>query len=155
MAFVPPNCTVEIGSGGGGDGTTLQADRFVLAARSEYFRASLTFGGAQESSEGRVNLDVPPPLPSAAATRGLLRFLYTGSLADPTSAAGASASSSASASASASLEPNDAMDVLHVTGQSDEGGGYLQLRDNKRLRDEARRLINEGICESNAFDLLR
>ena len=47
------------------------------------------------------------------------------------------------------------MDVLHVTGQSDEGGGYLQLRDNKRLRDEARRLINEGICESNAFDLLR
>ena len=47
------------------------------------------------------------------------------------------------------------MDVLHVTGQSDEGGGYLQLRDNKQLRDEARRLINEGICESNAFDLLR
>ena len=53
------------------------------------------------------------------------------------------------------MEPNDAMDVLHVTGQSDEGGGYLQLRDNKQLRDEARRLINEGICESNAFDLLR
>ena len=53
------------------------------------------------------------------------------------------------------MEPNDAMDVLHVTGQSDEGGGYLQLRDNKQLRDEARRLINEGISESNAFDLLR
>ena len=53
------------------------------------------------------------------------------------------------------LDPDDALDVLHVTGQSDDGGGYLQLRDNKQLRDEARRLINEGICEGNAFDLLR
>ena len=53
------------------------------------------------------------------------------------------------------MEPNDALDVLHVTGQSDDGGGYLQLRDNKRLRDEARRLIKEGICEGNAFDVLR
>ena len=31
----------------------------------------------------------------------------------------------------------------------------MQLRDNKQLRDEARRLIHEGICEENAFDLLR
>mgnify|MGYP001351226613 CR=1 FL=1 len=55
----------------------------------------------------------------------------------------------------ASLGPDDALDVLHVTGQSDDGGGYLQLRDNKQLRNEARRLISEGICEGNAFDLLR
>ena len=53
------------------------------------------------------------------------------------------------------MSVEDALDVLHVTGQSDEGGGYLQLRDNKQLRDEARRLILEGICEDNAFDLLR
>ena len=145
FAFAPPDCTVEIGSGGGG--TTLQADQFVLAARSDYFRASLSFGGAQEGSERRVELTPPPPLPSATATRGILRFLYTGSLADMMADDGAAGG--------ASLGPDDALDVLHVTGQSDEGGGYLQLRDNKQLRDEARRLINEGISESNAFDLLR
>ena len=39
------------------------------------------------------------------------------------------------------LSPNNALDVLHVTGHSDEGGGYLQLRDNKRLRSQARSLI--------------
>ena len=145
FAFAPPDCTVEIGSGGGG--TTLQADQFVLAARSDYFRASLSFGGAQEGSERRVELNPPPPLPSATATRGILRFLYTGSLADMMADDGAAGG--------ASLGPDDALDVLHVTGQSDEGGGYLQLRDNKRLRDEARRLINEGICEENAFGVLR
>ena len=145
FAFAPPDCTVEIGSGGGG--TTLQADQFVLAARSDYFRASLSFGGAQEGSERRVELNPPPPLPSATATRGILRFLYTGSLADMMADDGAAGG--------APLGPDDALDVLHVTGQSDEGGGYLQLRDNKRLRDEARRLINEGICEENAFGVLR
>ena len=145
FAFAPPDCTVEIGSGGGG--TTLQADQFVLAARSDYFRASLSFGGAQEGSERRVELNPPPPLPSATATRGILRFLYTGSLADMMADDGAAGG--------APLGPDEALDVLHVTGQSDEGGGYLQLRDNKRLRDEARRLINEGICEENAFGVLR
>ena len=138
---------MEIGSGGGG--TTLQADRFVLAARSEYFRASLNFPRAQEGSEGRVNLNVTAPLPSAAAARGLLRFLYTGSLAD------AAAATDDGAGGEASLGPADALDVLHVTGQTDDGGGYLQLRDNQQLRNEARRMINEGICKGNAFDLLR
>ena len=145
FAFSPPDCTLEVGSGGGG--TTLQADQFVLAARSEYFRASLSFGGVQEGSERRVKLNPPPPLPSVTATRGILRFLYTGSLADRTEGDGAGGA--------ASLGPDDALDVLHVTGQTDDGGGYLQLRDNLQLRDEARRLISEGICEGNVFDLLR
>jgi hypothetical protein len=42
-----------------------------------------------------------------------------------------------------------------VTGHSDEGGGYLQLRDNKRLRSQARSLIAAGLDDGTAFSLLR
>ena len=62
---------------------------------------------------------------------------------------------SSSSSSSSSLTPNDALDVLHVTGNSDEGGGYLQLRDNKKLRSQARGLIAAGLDDGSAFSLLR
>ena len=45
--------------------------------------------------------------------------------------------------------------MLHVTGHSDEGGGYLQLRDSKRLRSQARSLIAAGLDDGSAFSLLR
>ena len=56
---------------------------------------------------------------------------------------------------SSSLTANDALDVLHVTGHSDEGGGYLQLRDNEALRSQARALIAAGLEDGSAFALLR
>ena len=45
--------------------------------------------------------------------------------------------------------------MLHVTGHSDEDGGYLQLRDNKKLRSQARSLIAAGLDDGSAFSLLR
>ena len=63
--------------------------------------------------------------------------------------------SSSSSSSSSPLTPNDALDVLHVTGHSDEDGGYLQLRDNKKLRSQARSLIAAGLDDGSAFSLLR
>ena len=45
--------------------------------------------------------------------------------------------------------------MLHVTGHSDEGGGYLQLRDNKKLRSQARSVIAAGLDDGSAFSLLR
>ena len=138
-AFAPPDCTVTIGSGEGA--TSLRADRFVLASRSEFFRACLDKSSSfQEGASGQVTLDVPAPMPSGAAVRGLLEFFYTGSL---------------SSSSSSSLSANDALDVLHITGQSDEGGGYLQLRDNEKLRSQARALIAAGLEDGSAFSLLR
>ena len=65
-------------------------------------------------------------------------------------------SSSASFSPSySSLSPKDALDLLHVTGHSDEGGGYLQLSDNQALRSQARALIAAGLEDGSAFALLR
>ena len=56
-----PDITVSIGSGEGA--TSLRADRFVLASRSDYFRACLRLGESafQEGAAGRVTLDVPSP----------------------------------------------------------------------------------------------
>ena len=45
--------------------------------------------------------------------------------------------------------------MLHVTGHSDEDGGYLQSRDNKKLRSQARSLIAAGLDDGSAFSLLR
>ena len=45
--------------------------------------------------------------------------------------------------------------MLHVTGHSDKGGGYLQLRDNEKLRSQARALIAAGLEDGSAFALLR
>ena len=78
-------------------------------------------------------------------------FVYTGSLTRDDNSSGASSLSSSSSS----LSPKDALDVLHVTGQSDEGGGYLQLRDNEKLRSQARALIAAGLEDGSAFALLR
>ena len=147
-----PDCTVSIGSGDGA--TSLRADRFVLASRSEFFRACLGEGKSSflEGGAGRVTLDVPPPLPSAAASRALMGFVYTGSLTrDDDNSSGASSLSSSSSS----LSPKDALDVLHATGHSDEGGGYLQLSDNQALRSQARALIAAGLEDGSAFSLLR
>ena len=107
-AFAPPDCTVTIGSGEGA--TSLRADRFVLAARSEFFRACLGEGKSSflEGGAGRVTLDVPPPLPSAAASRALMGFVYTGSLTHHDESSGAS---SLSSSPPSSLGPKDALDV--------------------------------------------
>ena len=153
-----PDITVSIGSGEGA--TSLRADRFVLASRSDYFRACLRLGASsfQEGAAGRVTLDVPSPQPSAAASRAVMEFLYTGSLSHKSSSGGGNASLSSSSSSSSSLTPNDALDVLHVThvtGHSDEDGGYLQLRDNKKLRSQARSLIAAGLDDGSAFSLLR
>ena len=139
---------MSIGSGEGA--TSLRADRFVLASRSDYFRACLDQRSFQEGAAGRVTLDVPSPQPSAAASRAVMEFLYTGSLSHSSGGGSASLSSSSS-----SLTANDALDVLHVTGHSDEGGGYLQLRDNKKLRSQARSLIAAGLDDGSAFSLLR
>jgi len=163
-----PDIIVAIGSGEGA--TSLRADRFVLASRSDFFRACLRRGESsfQEGAAGRVTLDVPSPQPSAAASRAVMEFLYTGSLSHEGSGGGggggggggsaslsSSSSSSSSSSFSSSLTPNDALDVLHVTGHSDEGGGYLQLRDNEKLRSQARALIAAGLEDGSAFALLR
>ena len=106
-----------------------------------------------------MTLDVPSPQPSAAASRAVMEFLYTGSLSHEGSGSigggSASLSSSSLSSYSSSLTPNDALDVLHVTGHSDEGGGYLQLRDNKKLRSQARSVIAAGLDDGSAFSLLR
>ena len=99
-----------------------------------------------------MTLDVPSPQPSAAASRAVLEFLYTGSLSHEGSGNRVPFSSSFS---SPSLTANDALDVLHVTGHSDEDGGYLQLRDNKKLRSQARSLIAVGLDDGSAFSLLR
>ena len=146
-----PDITVSIGSGEGA--TSLRADRFVLASRSDYFRACLDQRSFQEGAAGRVTLDVPSPQPSAAASRAVMEFLYTGSLSHEGS--GNRVPSSSSSSSSSSLTANDALDVLHVTGHSDEDGGYLQLRDNKKLRSQARSLIAAGLDDGSAFSLLR
>ena len=45
--------------------------------------------------------------------------------------------------------------MLHATGHSDEGGGYLQLSDNQALRSQARALIAAGLEDGSAFALLR
>ena len=145
-----PDITVSIGSGEGA--TSLRADRFVLASRSDYFRACLDQRSFQEGAAGRVTLDVPSPQPSAAASRAVLEFLYTGSLSHEGSGNRVPSSSSSS---SPYLTANDALDVLHVTGHSDEDGGYLQLRDNKKLRSQARSLIAAGLDDGSAFSLLR
>ena len=58
---------MSIGSGEGA--TSLRADRFVLASRSDYFRACLDQRSFQEGAAGRVTLDVPSPQPSAAASQ--------------------------------------------------------------------------------------
>merc|ERR1719230_835926 len=81
-----PDITVSIGSGEGA--TSLRADRFVLASRSDYFRACLDQRSFQEGAAGRVTLDVPSPQPSAAASRAVLEFLYTGSLAHSSGSGG-------------------------------------------------------------------
>ena len=82
-----------------------------------------------------------------------LEFLYTGSLSHEGS--GNRVPSSSSSSSSSSLTANDALDVLHVTGHSDEDGGYLQLRDNKKLRSQARSVLAAGLDDGSAFSLLR
>merc|ERR1711965_175256 len=92
-AFAPPDCTVTIGSGEGATG--LRADRFVVASRSDFFRACLDKSSSfQEGASGQVTLDVPAPMPSAAAVRGLLGFFYTGSLSSSSSSSSFSSSSS-------------------------------------------------------------
>ena len=40
-------------------------------------------------------------------------------------------------------------------GRSDDGDGYLQLRDNKRLRSQVRDVIAASLQDANAFALLR
>ena len=44
---------------------------------------------------------------------------------------------------------------VHVTGRSDDGDGYLQLRDNKRLRSQVRDVIAASLQDANVFALLR
>merc|ERR1711965_609478 len=75
--------------------------------------------------------------------------MYTGSLSS------SSSSTSRASSSSSSLSPKDALGVLHATGHSDEGGGYLQLSDNEKLRSQARALIAAGLEDGGAFSLLR
>ena len=75
-----PDVRVSIGSGE--DATSFMADRFILTARSEYFRACLGCGESsfREGAAKSVTLNVPPPLPSARALKAVLEYLYTGML---------------------------------------------------------------------------
>ena len=75
-----PDVRVSIGSGE--DATFFMADRFILTARSEYFRACLGCGESsfREGAAKSVTLNVPSPFPSARALKAVLEFLYTGML---------------------------------------------------------------------------
>lgn len=55
------------------DGERFHAHRFILATRSEYFRAMLC-GGLKESAEAEIKLSETKPLDF----RTLLRYIYTG-----------------------------------------------------------------------------
>ena len=155
---------VSIGRGEGA--TSVMADGFVLAVQSGYFRACLRRGESsfKESTERSVTLDVPDPMPSAAASRSLMEFLYTGSLCqgdaiepkNPKNENNASSSlSSSSSSSSSTFTARDALDVLHVSGHDDIGGGYLQLGDIESLRAQAQQLISRLLEDESAFALLR
>eukprot|EP00930_Biecheleria_cincta_P090217 TRINITY_DN79572_c0_g1_i1.p1 TRINITY_DN79572_c0_g1~~TRINITY_DN79572_c0_g1_i1.p1 ORF type:complete len:396 (-),score=64.12 TRINITY_DN79572_c0_g1_i1:52-1206(-) len=60
------------------EGRSLQADRFILAARSEYFDRMLRPGGMAEGVATEVNI----PRASAAAFEAVLRFIYSGGRAE-------------------------------------------------------------------------
>ena len=162
-----PDTMVSIGRGEGA--TSVMADGFVLALQSGYFRACLRRGESsfKESTERSVTLDVPDPMPSAAASRSLMEFLYTGSLCqgdaiepknhehENNASSSLSSSSSSSLSSSSTFTASDALDVLHVSGHDDIGGGYLQLGDIGSLRAQAQQLISRLVEDESAFALLR
>jgi hypothetical protein len=169
-----PDTMVSIGRGEGA--TSFMADGFLLAVRSGYFRACLRRGESsfKESTERSVILDVPDPMPSAAASRSLMEFLYTGSLCQDdaiqpknhehennasssltTSSSSLSSSSSSFAPSSSPFTARDALDVLHVSGHDDIGGGYLQLGDIESLRAQAQQLMSRLLEDESAFALLR
>lgn len=75
------------------DGRKLQADKFLLSARSEYFERMLRGG----MSEG-VALEVPIPRASAPAFEAVLRFIY-----------------SAGQAGQALFEEADPLEVLHLS----------------------------------------
>jgi len=75
------------------DGRTLQADKFLLAARSEYFERMLRTG----MSEGAA-VEVPIPRASAPAFEAVLRFIY-----------------SAGQAGQALFEEADPLEVLHLS----------------------------------------
>ena len=159
-----PDTMVSIGRGEGA--TSFMADGFVLAVQSGYFRACLRRGESsfKESTERSVTLDVPDPMPSAAASRSLMEFLYTGSLCQGDAIEpknhehennASSSLSSSSSSSSSTFTARDALDVLHVAGHDDIGGGYLQLGDLESLREQAQQLISRLLEDESAFALLR
>ena len=159
-----PDTMVSIGRGEGA--TSVMADGFVLALQSGYFRACLRRGESsfKESTERSVTLDVPDPMPSAAASRSLMEFLYTGSLCQGDAIEpknhehennASSSLSSSSSSSSSTFTARDALDVLHVSGHDDIGGGYLQLGDIESLRAQAQQLISRLLEDESAFALLR
>jgi alpha-tubulin suppressor-like RCC1 family protein len=128
-----PDCQVAVVSGG----QSVKAHRFVLASRSDYFRAALGNSDFAEAGSATVKLNFPEPVPSHKALCALLRFMYTGTLKDQP------------------LSPEDALDLLHMTGVSDDDGGYFSLGDNNRLRKEARDVVMKEVKASTLLPLLR
>mmetsp|Transcript_72192 Transcript_72192/g.145244 ORF Transcript_72192/g.145244 Transcript_72192/m.145244 type:complete len:862 (+) Transcript_72192:93-2678(+) len=134
-----PDCTLVVGE------HSLNAHRFILACRSDYFKAALCTNGGEQFSEAntaRIILRFPEPAPSTESIRALMRFLYTGVLLGGVGAA--------------LLSAKDALDVLCITGLGDsEEGGYFGIRDHRRLRSQARDVLIARVDASNALSLLR
>ena len=140
---------------GGSEGaTSLRADRFVLAWRSGA-SACLRLGESsfQEGAAGRVTLDVPSPQPSAAASRAVMEFLYTGSLSSGGGGGGGG---------SASCRPHHPYPLAQRRpGRAARDGPQ---RRGRRVPAAARQqeaavpgagLIAAGLDDGSAFSLLR
>ena len=134
-----PDCSLVSGA------LSFGAHRFILAARSDYFKAAFCGdgGGFAEGSSAAITLQFPEPSPSDAAIRALLHFLYTGDILP---------------SAETPLSSNDALDLLVLTGSADdESGGYFGLHDSARLRQQVHRVLTDGLSSApmGALPLLR
>ena len=128
-----PDCILEVNE------VSFGAHRFVLAARSDYFRAVFSTtggGGFAEGATAKVTLQLPEPLPSAPAIRALLNFIYSGDICQ----------------GSTSLGPEDILDLLALAGPDDsEGdgtGGYFGLHDSTSLKEQALTMLVKAMESS-------
>ncbi|CAM9763397.1 unnamed protein product, partial [Discosporangium mesarthrocarpum] len=110
----------------------LRVHRCILAARSGFF-ASLLKGGMSEAMDGRLTLQLQPPI-GLKPLLALLRFIYTES--------------------TGTLDPLSALDILAITRGETNSGGYFQLVGNESLRAECTAALLKGMNSENALALL-